>query len=42
VERRIVRGGTASLAEGLQVHGVGRRTNDLSIRFRNIRIRELP
>ena len=27
---------------GLQVHGVGRRTNDLSIRFRNVRIKELP
>jgi hypothetical protein len=27
---------------GLQVHGVGRRTNDLQIRFRNIRIQELP
>lgn len=27
---------------GLQVHGVGRRTNDLEIRFRNVRIQELP
>ena len=27
---------------GLQVHGVGKRTNDLEIRFRNIRIKELP
>lgn len=27
---------------GLQVHGVGRRTEDLEIRFRNIRIQELP
>jgi hypothetical protein len=27
---------------GLQVHGVGPRTNDLEIRFRNIRIQELP
>ena len=26
----------------LQVHGVGKRTNDLEVRFRNIRIRELP
>lgn len=26
----------------LQVHGVGRRTNDLEVRFRNIRIKELP
>lgn len=26
----------------LQVHGVGKRTNDLEIRFRDIRIRELP
>jgi hypothetical protein len=27
---------------GLQVHGVGKRTNDLSIRFRNVRVKELP
>jgi hypothetical protein len=27
---------------GLQVHGVGNKTNDLQIRFRNIRIKELP
>ena len=27
---------------GLQVHGVGKRTNDLEVRFRNIRIKELP
>lgn len=27
---------------GLQVHGVGNRTNDLQVRFRNIRIKELP
>lgn len=27
---------------GLQVHGVGRRTNDLEVRFRNIRIKQLP
>jgi hypothetical protein len=27
---------------GLQVHGVGKRTNDLEIRFRNVRIKELP
>lgn len=27
---------------GLQVHGVGRRTNDLEVRFRNVRIKELP
>ena len=26
----------------LQVHGVGKRTNDLEVRFRNIRIQELP
>ena len=26
----------------LQVHGVGKRTNDLEVRFRNIRIMELP
>ena len=26
----------------LQVHGVGKRTNDLEVRFRNIRIKELP
>ena len=26
----------------LQVHGVGKRTNDLEVRFRNIRILELP
>jgi hypothetical protein len=26
----------------LQVHGVGRRTNDLEVRFRDIRIKELP
>jgi hypothetical protein len=26
----------------LQVHGVGKRTNDLEIRFRNVRIKELP
>ena len=26
----------------LQVHGVGKRTNDLDVRFRNIRIKELP
>ena len=26
----------------LQVHGVGQRTNDLEVRFRNIRIKELP
>jgi len=27
---------------GLQVHGVGKRTNDLEVRFRNVRIKELP
>lgn len=27
---------------GLQVHGVGNRTDDLEVRFRNIRIKELP
>ncbi len=27
---------------GLQVHGVGKRTNDLEVRFRNIKIKELP
>ena len=27
---------------GLQVHGVGNKTNDLQIHFRNIRIKELP
>lgn len=27
---------------GLQVHGVGRRTNDLEVRFRDIRIQEIP
>jgi hypothetical protein len=27
---------------GLQVHGVGNRTNELEIRFRNIRIKEMP
>ena len=26
----------------LQVHGVGKRTNDLEVRFRNVRIKELP
>ena len=26
----------------LQVHGVGGRTNDLEVRFRNVRIKELP
>jgi hypothetical protein len=27
---------------GLQVHGVGKRTNDMEVRFKNIRIKELP
>ncbi len=27
---------------GLQVHGVGKRTNDLEVRFKNVRIKELP
>ncbi|HWN95818.1 MAG TPA: DUF1080 domain-containing protein, partial [Methylomirabilota bacterium] len=26
----------------LQVHGVGNRTNDMEVRFRNVRIKELP
>lgn len=33
---------TASGFIGLQVHGVGDRANDLEIRFRNLRIKELP
>jgi len=27
---------------GLQVHGVGNKTNELQVQFRNIRIKELP